>query len=141
MMFPASILKFALFPSAVTLKIYPMPPKPNQVFIMPQSYIHENLAQIHPLVHEISCIEDSVTARGSAPKTMSRPLIKVKKSIQDQPASKELKYTWIFHVFHDPVHCSFCPGILGMEYSLLTALQRKSHIHELTNYTFVQLKF
>ena len=78
-MFPASILKFALFPSAVTLKIYPMPPKPNQVFIMPQSYIHKNLVQIHPLVHEISCIEDSVTARGSARKTMSRPLIKVKK--------------------------------------------------------------
>ena len=50
--------------------------KPNQHFIMSQYYIHAKLVKIHPPVHEISCIQESVTPTptptptGSAPKTI-----------------------------------------------------------------------
>ena len=45
-------LKFDLCPPAVTLEIRARSPKPNQVFIMPQYYIHANLFPICQLVHE-----------------------------------------------------------------------------------------
>ena len=58
---------------AVTLKIRSRSPKPNQLIIMSQCYIHANLVKIYPPVHEISCKQESVTPTptGSAPKTMS----------------------------------------------------------------------
>ena len=45
---------FTVFSSTVTLKIRTSlrSLKPNQVFIMPQCYIHANLVPICPLVHE-----------------------------------------------------------------------------------------
>ena len=48
-------LKFGSLSPAVTLKIRSRSPKPNQLFIMSQCYIHANLVKIHPPVHEISC--------------------------------------------------------------------------------------
>ena len=68
-------LIFGSLNPVVTLKIRSRSPKPNQLFIMSQCYIHANLVKIHPLVHEISCIQESVTPTptptGSLPKTMS----------------------------------------------------------------------
>ena len=70
---------------AVTLKIWSRIPKPNQLFIVSQCYIHANLVKIHPQVHEISCKQESVTLTlkpmptptqtpsGSAPKTICPP--------------------------------------------------------------------
>ena len=52
---PRSPLKFGSLSPAVTLKIRSKSPKPNQLFIMSQCYIHANLVKIHPPVHEISC--------------------------------------------------------------------------------------
>ena len=46
-------LKFGSLSPAVTLKIRLRSPKPNQLFILSQCYIHTNLVKIHPLVHEI----------------------------------------------------------------------------------------
>ena len=74
-------LKFGSLSPAVTLKIRSRSPKPNQLFIMSQCYIHANLFKIHPPVHEISCIQESVkptpmpmpTPTGSAPKTICPP--------------------------------------------------------------------
>ena len=74
-------LKFGSLSSAVTLKIRSWWPKPNQLFIMSQCYIHANLVKIHPSVYEISCIQESVaptltltpTPTGSAPKTVCPP--------------------------------------------------------------------
>ena len=73
-------LKFGSLSPAVTLKIRSRPPKPNQLIIMSQCYIHANLVKIHPPVHEISCKQESVTLTpmltltptpaGSAPKTI-----------------------------------------------------------------------
>ena len=61
----------------MTLKIRSRSPKPNPLFItcLSQCYIHANLAKIHPLVHEISCKQESVTPTptGSAPKTICPP--------------------------------------------------------------------
>ena len=54
-------LKFGSLNPAVTLKIRSRSPKPNQLFIMSQCYIHANLVKIHPPVHEISCKQESVT--------------------------------------------------------------------------------
>ena len=54
-------LKFGSLSSTVTLKIRSKSPKPNQLFIMSHCYIHANLVTIHPLVHEISCKQESVT--------------------------------------------------------------------------------
>ena len=54
-------LNLAVLSPAVTLKIRSWSPKPNQLFIMSQCYIHANLLKIHPLVHEISCKQESVT--------------------------------------------------------------------------------
>ena len=71
--------KFGSLSPAVTLKIMSGLPKPNQLFIISKCYIHANLIKIHPLVHEISCIQESVTPTlslmptGSAPKTICPP--------------------------------------------------------------------
>ena len=54
-------LNLAVLSPAVTLKIRSRSPKPSQLFIMSQCYIHANLVKIHPLVHEISCKQESVT--------------------------------------------------------------------------------
>ena len=65
-------LNLAVLSPTVTLKIRSRSPKPGQLFIMSQCYIHANLDKIHPLVHEISCKQESVTLTptptGSAPK-------------------------------------------------------------------------
>ena len=68
-------LKFGSLSPAVTLKIRSRSPKPNQLIIMSQCYIHANLVKIHPTVHEISCKQESVTLTptGSAPKTICPP--------------------------------------------------------------------
>ena len=74
-------LKFGNLSPAVTLKNRSRSPKPNQLFIMSQCYIHANLVIIQPLIHEISCKEESValmptltpTPMGSAPKTICPP--------------------------------------------------------------------
>ena len=55
-------LKFGSLSPAVTLKIKSRSPKPNQLFIMSQCYIHANLLKIHPPVYEISCKQKSVTS-------------------------------------------------------------------------------
>ena len=66
-------LKFGSLSPAVTLKIRSRSPKPYQLIIMSQCYIHANLVKIHLPVHEISCKQESVTLTptptGSAPKT------------------------------------------------------------------------
>ena len=72
-------LKFGSLSPTVTLKIWSSSPKPNQLFIMSQCYIHANLIKIHPPVHELSCKQESVmltpalTPTGSAPKTICPP--------------------------------------------------------------------
>ena len=70
-------LKFGSLSPAVTLKIRSRSPKPTQLIIISQRYIHANLVKIHPLVHEISCKQESVTltptSTGSAPKTICPP--------------------------------------------------------------------
>ena len=52
-------------------------PKPNQLFIMSQCYIHGNLVKIRQLVHEISCTQETVTLKltptGSTSKTICPP--------------------------------------------------------------------
>ena len=73
-------LKFGSLSPAMTLKIRSRSPKPKQLFIMSQCYIHANLVKIHPTVHEISCKQGSVTltlkptSTGSAPKICPPPL-------------------------------------------------------------------
>ena len=68
-------LKFGSLSPAVTLKIRSRSPKPNQLIIISQCYIHANLVKIHPPVHETSRKQESVmptltpTPTGSAPKT------------------------------------------------------------------------
>ena len=66
-------LKFSSLSPTVILKIRSRSPKPQQLFIMSQCYIHVNLVKIHPPVQELSCKQESVTLTptGSAPKTMS----------------------------------------------------------------------
>ena len=66
-------LNLAVLSPAMTLKIRSRSPKPNQLFVMSQCYIHANLVKIYLPVHEISRIQESVTPTltGSAPKTMS----------------------------------------------------------------------
>ena len=68
-------LKFGSLSPTVTLKIRSKSLKWNQFFIMSHCYIHANLVKIHPLVHELSCKQESVTptATGSAPKTICSP--------------------------------------------------------------------
>ena len=76
-------LNLASLSPAVTLKIRSRSPKPYQLFIMSQCYIHANLVKIHPPVHEISCKQERVTLTpmpmltqtptGFAPKTISPP--------------------------------------------------------------------
>ena len=70
-------LKFGSLSPAVTLKIMSRSPKPNQLFIMSQCYIHANLVKIHPPVHEISCkqgrVTPTLTPTRSAPKTIFPP--------------------------------------------------------------------
>ena len=74
-------LKFGSLSPAVTLNIRLRSPKPNQLFIMSQCYIHAILVKIYPPVHEISCKQESVTPMatltptptGSAPKTILSP--------------------------------------------------------------------
>ena len=67
-------LNLAVLSPAVTLKIRSRSPKPNQLIIMSQCYIHANLVKIHPSVHQISPKQESVkltlTPTGSAPKTI-----------------------------------------------------------------------
>ena len=53
--------KFGSSSPAVALKIRSRSPKPNQLFIMSQCYIHANLVKIRQPVHEISCEQESVT--------------------------------------------------------------------------------
>ena len=55
------LLKFGSLSPAVTLKIRSKSPKPNELFCISQCYIHANLVKIHPQVHEILCIQESVT--------------------------------------------------------------------------------
>ena len=70
-------LPFGSLSPTVTLNIRSRSPKPNQLFIMSQCYIHANLAKIRQPVHEILCKQESVmptpmltlTPTGSAPKT------------------------------------------------------------------------
>ena len=66
-------LKFGSLSPTVTLKNRSRSPKPNQLFIMSQCYIHANLVKIHPSIHEIVCNQESVTptTTGPAPKTIS----------------------------------------------------------------------
>ena len=72
-------LKFGSLSPAVTLKIRSRSPKPYQLYIMSQRYIHANLVKINTPVHEILCIQESVTQMptptptGSAPKTICPP--------------------------------------------------------------------
>ena len=73
-------LKFGSLSPAVTLKTRSRSPKPNQLIIMSQCYIHANSVKIHLPVHEISCKQGSVTLTltltpptGSAPKTICPP--------------------------------------------------------------------
>ena len=76
-------LKFGSLSPAVTLKIKSRSPKPNQLIIMFQCYIHANLVKIHQSVYEISCKQESVTPTltptltptptGSVPKTICPP--------------------------------------------------------------------
>ena len=72
-------LNLAVLSPAVTLKIRSWSPKPKQLIIMSQCYIHANLVKIHLPVHEISCKQESVmltltpTPTGSAPKTTCPP--------------------------------------------------------------------
>ena len=54
---PTLMPKINLFSSTVTLKIRARSPKPYQVVIMPQCYIHLNLIPICLLVHAISCTQ------------------------------------------------------------------------------------
>ena len=69
-------LKFGSLSSTVTLKS--RSPKPNQLFIMSQCYIHVNLVKIHPPAQEILCKQEHVMLTltlmpmptGSAPKTI-----------------------------------------------------------------------
>ena len=78
-------LNLAVLSPTVTLKIRSRSPKPNQLFIMSQCYIHANLVKIHTPVHEISCKQESVTPTptltpnanmwGSTPKTICPPLL------------------------------------------------------------------
>ena len=56
---PPHLLKIDLVNSAATLKISARPPKPNQVFIVPQCYIHANLSQVHLPVHTKYCKQDA----------------------------------------------------------------------------------
>ena len=80
---PPQTLKSDLFRTPVTLKFRARSPKSNQIFILPQCYIHANnhLVPIHPLVHGISCCQESVTLTpmlipmGLAPKTICSPPI------------------------------------------------------------------
>ena len=74
-------LKFGSLSPAVTLKIRSRWPKPNQMIMMSQCYIHVNLVKIHQLVHKTSRKQESVTPTltptptptGSAPKTICPP--------------------------------------------------------------------
>ena len=85
-------LKFGSLNPAVTLKIRSRSPKPKQIFIISNCYIRANLVKIHPLVHEISYKQESVTPTptptltptpiGSAQKTICPPpLIQLHQSI------------------------------------------------------------
>ena len=49
--------KFGSLSPAVTLKYRSRSPKPNQLFNMPQCYIHANLVEICQPVHEIWCTQ------------------------------------------------------------------------------------
>ena len=69
------------FSTAVTLKIMSRSPKSNQFFVMSQIYIHENLANIQPLVHKILCGQGCVTTRGCAPKWICPPPLKCREII------------------------------------------------------------
>ncbi len=42
---------------------------------------------------------------------------------------KQTELTWIVHVTHDPVHRSLDPGVVRVEHSLLTRLEREAHLH------------
>ena len=78
-------LKSGSLSPAVTLKIRSRSPKPNQLFIMSQYYIHTNLAKIWQPVHEKVCKQKSVTPTpmltptpsGSAPTTICPPSLSV----------------------------------------------------------------
>ena len=67
-------LKYGSLSPAVTLNIRSRSPKPNQLFIVSQCYIHANLVKIRQQVHKISCRQETVRltptsmSRGSAPK-------------------------------------------------------------------------
>ena len=54
-------LKFGSLSPAVTLKIRSRSPKPNQLSIMTQCYIHANLFKICQTLHEISFRQETVT--------------------------------------------------------------------------------
>ena len=61
-------LNLAVFKSpAVTLKIRSRSPKPNQLFIMSQCYIHANLVKIHPPVHETDADANWIRTKTMSP--------------------------------------------------------------------------
>ena len=68
--------KFGSLSPAVTLKIMSRSPKPNQLFIMSQCYIHANSVKIHPPVHETACKQESVTLDADANADANRILTK-----------------------------------------------------------------
>ena len=74
-----------VFNSDVNLKIRAWSPKPNQGFIMPEGYIHATLVPSRQLLHEISCILESVTPTLPPPQTGSAP-----KNICNSPSSSVL---------------------------------------------------
>ena len=53
-------LNLVVLSPTVTLKIRSRSPKPNQLFIMFQCYIHANLVKIWQPVHEILCKQERV---------------------------------------------------------------------------------
>ena len=84
-------LKFGSLSRAVALKMKSKSPKPIQLFIISQCYIHAYLLKILLPVHEISRIQESVTLMqtGSAPITIHcmSPSTSVGNKIKDQITS------------------------------------------------------
>ena len=76
-------IKFGSLIPSVTLKIRSRSPKPNQLFIMSQCYIHANLVKIHPPVHKISC-KQSVTLTPNANADANR--IRTKNNMSPSPS-------------------------------------------------------
>ena len=72
-------LKFGSLSSAMTLKIRLRSPKPNQLFIMSQCYMHADLGKIHPPGHAIQYIQESVTLTLTPTPTAPIPICPLRK--------------------------------------------------------------